>query len=150
MSDPSRSSESAGFLFGLVAYSTWGFAPAYWKIVSDIAPVELLAHRVFWSLAIAALLLGVTKSYAGFRAVFSTPRMIVPVALAAFLLATNWLVFIYAVTSDQVIATSLGYYLNPLLSVVLGLAVLGERLRPLQWVAVLIAAAGITFYIFTL
>ena len=150
VSDPSRSSESAGVLFGLVAYSTWGFAPAYWKLVSDIAPVELLAHRVFWSLAIAALLLGVTRSYAGFRAVFATPRMLVPVALAAFLLATNWLVFIYAVTSDQVLSTSLGYYLNPLLSVVLGLAVLGERLRPLQWVAVLIAAAGITFYVFTL
>jgi chloramphenicol-sensitive protein RarD len=137
-------------LFGLVAYATWGLAPAYWKPVGDVSPLELLAYRVFWSSAIAVGLLALTKSFAGFRAVFTTPRMLFPVAAAAFLLAMNWLVFIYAVSIDQVVATSLGYYLNPLLNVVLGLAILGERLRPIQWMAVAIAASGIITYVFTL
>ena len=138
-------------LFGLAAYSVWGFAPAYWRVVSEISPIELLAHRVFWSLAIAAGLLGLTKSVRRrFARSSRRRRLLLPVALAAFLLATNWLVFIYAVSTDQVVATSLGYYLNPLLNVVLGLAVLGERLRPVQWVAVAISASGIVFYVFTL
>jgi chloramphenicol-sensitive protein RarD len=150
VSDPKRSRESAGVLFGLAAYTTWGVAPAYWRVVSEVSPVELLANRVFWSLAIAVVLLGVSKSFGTFRAAFATPRQVFPVAIAAFLLGGNWLVFIYAVSVDQVVATSLGYYLNPLLNVVLGFAVLGERLRPVQWVAVAIAATGIAIYVYTL
>lgn len=150
MSDTQRSREFAGVLFGLAAYTTWGVAPAYWKGVSEVSPIELLANRVFWSFGIAIVLLWLTNSFGVFRAAFTTPRQLLPVAGAAFLLAGNWLVFIYAVSVDQVVATSLGYYLNPLLNVVLGLAVLGERLRPVQWVAVAIASTGIAIYVYAL
>jgi chloramphenicol-sensitive protein RarD len=139
-----------GVLFGLGAYGIWGFAPAYWKALEDFSPLELLAQRVLWSGLLALGLLAVTRGFPGLRRVASSPRQVLPVASAALLLAVNWLVFIYAVSTERVVATSLGYYLNPLFNVVLGLLVLGERLRPIQWVAVAIAAFGVGQYIFVL
>jgi chloramphenicol-sensitive protein RarD len=140
----------AGVFFGLAAYGIWGVAPAYWRVLHEYSPVEMLAQRVLWSGLLAIGLLAVTGGFAGFRQVARSPRHTLPVALAAVLLAFNWLVFIYAVSTDRVVATSLGYYLNPLFNVVLGLFVLGEKLRPIQWVAVSIAAFGVGQYIFVL
>lgn len=147
MQASSRSPESAGLLFGVTAYGLWGLAPAYWKLLASVSALELLAHRVLWSLAIALALLVATRGAAAFARALTSPSQVLPVALAGFLLASNWLVFIYAVSTSQVLATSLGYYLNPLLSVVLGLAVLGERLRRVQWIAVAIAALGCASYV---
>ncbi|MCA9512546.1 MAG: EamA family transporter RarD [Myxococcota bacterium] len=147
MEASARTNESSGFAFGVAAYGLWGLAPAYWKLLADVSPVELLAHRILWSLVVAAVLLVATRSLGAWRRVMASPRHALPVALAAALLASNWLVFIHAVATGQVLATSLGYYLNPLLSVVLGLAVLGERLRRVQWIAVAIAAAGVAGYV---
>lgn len=137
-------------LFGLVAYGIWGVAPAYWRALQDYPPIEVLALRVLWSGLLAFGLLGLTGGFASFRQVASSPRHALPVACAALLLGVNWLVFIHAVSTDRVVATSLGYYLNPLFNVVLGLLVLGERLRPIQWAAVAIAAFGVGQYIFVL
>jgi chloramphenicol-sensitive protein RarD len=145
-----RSPESSGVLFGLAAFGIWGFAPAYWKAVGDVPVVEVLAHRVLWSFAIALCLLVVTRGMGEWQASLRNPRHVLPVGFAAFLLAANWGVFIYAVSSEQVLATSLGYYLNPLFNIVLGLVVLKERLRPLQWLAVAIATTGVGYYMFAL
>ena len=134
-------------LFGIAAYTLWGVVPVYWKLVQSIAPGELLAHRIVWGLAVAIVLLAATRGFRAYRSALRTPRLTFAVALAALLLAINWLVFIYAVTTDRVLATSLGYYLNPLVNVVLGLFVLGERLRAAQWAAVGIAAVGVAGYV---
>lgn len=150
MSRKPRSREATGVLFGLAAYSIWGFVPAYWKVLRAFEPVEILAHRVLWSFAIALLLIAWTRGFADFRAALRSRRQWVPVAAASLLLGVNWLVFIFAVANEQVMATSLGYYLNPLINVVLGMAVLGERMRPIQLIAVAIAAIGVGQYIFVL
>ena len=134
-------------LFGIAAYLMWGVAPAYWKLLTAIPASELLAHRVLWSLAIGLVLLAATRRFPAYQTVFRTPRALLAVALAALLLGVNWLVFVWAVVNGQVLATSLGYYLNPLISVVLGLLVLGERLRPMQWWAVALAAIGVAGYV---
>jgi len=146
----SNSAYGSGILFGLVAYGLWGVVPIYWKQWAGISSVEVLAHRVLWSLAIAVVLLWWTKGTALYGELLRSPRHLLPVAAASALLALNWLVFIYAVQSGQVLATSLGYYLNPLLNVVLGMLVLGERLRPLQFIAVAFATAGVGYHIYSL
>lgn len=145
-----HSREATGVLYGLVAYSIWGFAPAYWKALQDFAPIEVLAHRVLWSALIAMGLLAATRRFGEYRTALRSPRAVLPVAVASLLLGTNWFVFIFAVASGQVLATSLGYYLNPLINVVLGLLVLRERLRPLQWLAVAIAAFGVGQLVYAL
>jgi len=154
MSDDEASRAAAapgsGIAFGLAAYGLWGVVPAYWKLLSAVPATELLAQRVLWSLGLALLLLVATGGVATWRAVLGSPRHVLPVSAAAVLLAVNWLVFIYAVATDRVLATSLGYYLNPLLNVLLGLFVLGEGLRRLQAVAVVIAAVGVGYYVFAL
>jgi chloramphenicol-sensitive protein RarD len=134
-------------LFGIAAYAMWGVAPAYWKLLTTIPASELLAHRVLWSLLVGLTLLASTRRFPAYRAVFRTPRALLAVALAALLLGINWLVFVWAVVNGQVLATSLGYYLNPLISVVFGLLVLGERLRPMQWWAVALASIGVAGYV---
>lgn len=134
-------------LFGIAAYAMWGVTPAYWKLLTEIPASELLAHRVLWSLLVGLALLAWTRRFPAYRAVFRTPRALLAVAVAAWLLGVNWLVFVWAVVHAQILATSLGYYLNPLISVLLGLLVLGERLRPLQWWAVALAAIGVAGYV---
>jgi chloramphenicol-sensitive protein RarD len=150
MSEEARSREAAGVFYGLGAYAIWGFAPVYWKVLRALDPAEVLAHRVVWSFVVGMLLLAGTRRFAAYRATLVDWRHAVPVGIAAVLLAINWLVFIYAVATERVLATSLGYYLNPLLNVVLGLAVLGERLRPLQWIAVGLASFGVGQYVWGL
>lgn len=141
-----EASSSAGALYALGAYGLWGFAPIYWKWTGAIPATELLGHRVLWSLAVAVGLVVVTRNAAALRLVLRSPRSAALVALAALLLAINWLTFIYAVQTDRVIATSLGYYINPLFSVLLGLVVLRERLTRAQGLAVALAAAGVAWW----
>lgn len=150
MTEETESRAAHGIFYGLGAYLVWGFTPAYWKMLREYDALELLGYRILWSLVAAMLILLVTRSFAEFGRVLRTPRRLVSVGVAAGLLAANWLVFLYAVMSEQVLATSLGYYLNPLINVVLGFVVLGERLRPLQWLAVACAATGVGHYIFAL
>jgi chloramphenicol-sensitive protein RarD len=132
-----------GVLAGLGAYVLWGAFPLYFPLLEPAGGLEIVAHRVVWSLLFVALLLTVIRSWPLVRAAIAHPRTLLVLAAAAFLIAVNWLVYVYAVNSGHVVEASLGYFINPLVSVVLGVAVFRERLRRLQWVAVGIAVVAV-------
>jgi chloramphenicol-sensitive protein RarD len=132
-----------GFLFGVAAYGLWGILPIYFKAIAAVAAVDIVAHRVLWSLPFLALLLFAGRGWSDVRQAIRRRRTLLLLLFTAVLIATNWLLYVYAVTSGQILAGSLGYYLNPLVNVVLGRFILKERLSWLQWTAVAIAAAGI-------
>jgi chloramphenicol-sensitive protein RarD len=134
----------AGFALGLAAYALWGVLPIYFKQVATVPAVDIVAHRVIWSLPFLALLIAVSKGWAKVRAAFTRPRTLGILMVTALLIAANWLLYVYAVTGGHILAASFGYYLNPLVNVLLGRFVLRERLTPLQWAAVAIAAVGIS------
>jgi len=132
-----------GFLSGLAAYALWGVLPLYFKAIGDVSPVDIVAHRVLWSLPFLAILIAIGRGWSGVRAAANEPRTIALLALTALLIGGNWLLYVYAVTSGHILAASFGYYLNPLANVLLGRFVLKEQLTRLQWAAVAIAGAGI-------
>jgi len=133
-----------GFAYGLGAYGLWGIMPIYFKQLSGISAVDIVAHRVFWSVPFLILLLFVSRNWQRYRAIFSDKRTLGLLSLSAILIGINWLLYVYSVVSGQILASSLGYYLNPLANVLLGRFVLKERLTKMQWLAVAIAAAGIS------
>jgi chloramphenicol-sensitive protein RarD len=130
--DPER---RVGTVAGVAAYSLWGVFPLVFHLLRSVEPAEILIHRVIWSFVVVAGLLLVRRERHWFGEVRSRPGALPRLTLAAVLIATNWLVYIWAVNNDHVIEAALGYYINPLISVALGVAVLGERLRRLQVVA---------------
>ena len=132
-----------GYLFALGAYGIWGFMPVYIKLVRRAGPLEILAHRVVWSVVLVALLLAAMRRWAYVRALLRRPKAVAVIGFAAGLLAVNWGMYIYGVNTDRVVETALGYFINPLVTVVLGVTVFRERLRPAQWVAVGIGAAAV-------
>ena len=132
-----------GVVSGIAAYAVWGLFPLYFPLLEPAGGVEIVAHRVVWSLVFVAVLLTVMRRWRAVRAAVADRRTVLILAGAAVLIAANWLVFVYGVNSGHVVETSLGYFINPLVSVLLGVAVFSERLRPLQWVAVGIAAAAV-------
>ena len=133
-----------GVASGLAAYSMWGLFPLYFPLLEPAGGLEIVAHRVLWSLVFVALLLTVVRRWGHVRAAVADRRTLLVLAGAAALISANWLIFVYAVNSGHVVETSLGYFINPLVSVVLGVVVFGERLRRLQWTAVAIAAVAVT------
>ncbi|MDT0275833.1 EamA family transporter RarD [Blastococcus goldschmidtiae] len=132
-----------GVVSGLAAYSMWGLFPLYFPLLEPAGGVEIVAHRVVWSLLFIALLLTAVRRWGHVRAAVADRRTVLVLTGAALLIATNWLIFVYGVNSGHVVETSLGYFINPLVSVLLGVVVFGERLRRLQWVAVAIAAVAV-------
>lgn len=132
-----------GILAGLGAYGMWGLFPLYFPLLEPAGGVEIVAHRVLWSLLFVALLLTVLRRWGQVAAVLRDRRSLLVLAAAAVLIGANWLVFVYGVNSGHVVETSLGYFINPLVSVLLGVVFFAERLRPLQWVAVGIAAVAV-------
>jgi chloramphenicol-sensitive protein RarD len=137
-------SSRGGFPLGLGAYALWGVLPIYFKALADVSAIDIVAHRVLWSLPYLALLITLLKGWPKVRAAVRRPRTIAMLVLSALLIGANWLLYTYAVTAGHILAASFGYYLNPLANVLLGRFVLGERLSRLQWIAVTIAAAGIS------
>jgi len=133
----------AGVASGLAAYGMWGLFPLYFPLLEPAGGLEIVAHRVLWSLLFVAGLLTAVRRWSLVRAVFTDRRALLVLLGAALLIAVNWLVFVYAVNSGHVVETSLGYFINPLVSVLLGVVVFSERLRPLQWTAVGIAAVAV-------
>ncbi|MCA9617430.1 MAG: EamA family transporter RarD [Myxococcales bacterium] len=127
----------------IVAYGLWGLFPIYWKLLGAVPALETLAHRVFWSAAFLVILLRARGATAGALAVLRDPARRRTLALSSALLALNWGLFIWAVANRRVSEASLGYYINPLLNVLLARLVLGETLRPMQVVAVGVAALGV-------
>ena len=133
--------QTSGYTYALAAYTFWGFAPIYFVYVSFALPLEVLAHRVVWSVPLVALLITIARLWCVIR---SMPRRTYfTLAVCAFLLGINWLTFIYTVQAGRIVETSLGYFMNPLVSILLGWAFLSERLRAWQWAAVSMAAAGV-------
>jgi chloramphenicol-sensitive protein RarD len=135
-----RSSTRRGAAYGAGAYLLWGLFPLYWPLLEPSDSLEVLAHRVLWSLLVVGLLLGVTGRSGNLRAVAADRGLVLRLAVAAVVVALNWGAYIYGVTSGQVVETSLGYFINPIVTVLLAVLVLGERLRPVQW-----AALGVAF-----
>jgi chloramphenicol-sensitive protein RarD len=138
-----RAEHRTGLIHGFGAYLLWGALPVYFKLFPDVSSVEVVAHRIIWSVAFLAVLLAGVRLYPVFRAALCSPRILGALALSAVLIAINWLVFIWAVNAHHVLAASLGYFLNPLVNVLIGTLLLREQLRSGQLVAVLIAAAGV-------
>src|SRR3954471_7241403 len=132
-----------GVASGLTAYALWGLFPLYFPLLEPAGGLEIVAHRVLWSLVFVTMLLTVVRRWGLVRAALTDRRSLLVLAGAAVLIAVNWLVFVYGVNSGHVVETSLGYFINPLVSVLLGVVVFSERLRPLQWVAVGIAAVAV-------
>lgn len=132
-----------GTVSAACAYLLWGLFPLYFAHLAHVPAVELLAHRVVWTLALLLVVLAVLHRWTWIGPVLRDRRALAGSVAAAALLALNWGVYVWAVTSGHVLDASLGYFVNPLVSVALGALVLGERLRPVQWVAVGLAAAGV-------
>ena len=132
-----------GFGFALTAYLLWGFLPLYLKLVEHIGTLEVLAHRVVWSLPIALAVLVALGRTDSLRAAIRTPRMLGMACLTATLISINWGVYVWAIQTGQTLEAALGYYINPLFSILLGAVLLGERLSPRQWTAVGLAACAV-------
>ncbi|AXJ08385.1 EamA family transporter RarD [Arthrobacter sp. PM3] len=127
---------TAGILFGIGAYGLWGLLPLYFFVLHPAGAVEIVANRVVWSLVFCILLVTVTRSWRVLTDAFRNRAVIGPLSIAAALIAVNWLTYTYGVTTGQAVEAALGYFINPLVSVLLGVFVLKEKLRPLQWAAV--------------
>jgi chloramphenicol-sensitive protein RarD len=130
-----------GYLFGLGAYGLWGFFPLYWKLLKPATPVEILAHRIVWSAVFVAGVLAVLRHWRFLRGL--SGRTYAAITVASALIALNWGTYIYGVNTDHVVETSLGYFINPLVTVLLGVVVLRERLRIGQWSALAVGALAV-------
>jgi chloramphenicol-sensitive protein RarD len=134
-----------GVLYAAGAYFLWGLFPLYFKALQHVAATEVLAHRIVWSLVVVLALLALKGAWSWIRPLAQQPRVLARFAASALLIALNWGLYIWAVTSGHVIDSSLGYFINPLVNVLFGAALLGERLRPVQWAAVALAALGVAW-----
>lgn len=132
-----------GYLLGLTAYILWGLFPLYFKAIESVPSVEIIMQRVLWSAVFALIAVQIWKQPNWWRDLRTDPKRFAILALSGSLIAGNWLVYVWAVNSGRMLEASLGYYINPLVNVLLGLVVLRERLRPLQWVAVGLALIGV-------
>jgi chloramphenicol-sensitive protein RarD len=131
-----------GIFYGIAAYGSWGVFPLYFKLVRFAGSMEILAHRVIWSFAILAMMVAALGRWKELLRELQSDKLRLMLGLSTLFIASNWLVFIYAVTSGQVLQASLGYFANPLLNVLLGVLVFRERLRPVQMVSIVLALAG--------
>ena len=136
-------SHHGGLPYALAAYAIWGFVPLFFKLVASVAPVEVLAQRIIWSLPICFVILIFRRQVGDYLAALRDWRALRMLIASSLLIAVNWLVYIFAIFTDHVLAASLGYYLNPLINVMLGMIFLGERLSRLQMAAVAIAGVGV-------
>ena len=131
----------SGFWSGVAAYTIWGLVPIYWKLLQHVPAIQVLGHRIVWSLAFLLILLTARR---GVRSAFaSSPRVIGLYAIAAALIAANWFLYIFAVNAGFIVETSLGYYITPLVNVLFGVVFFHERMRPAQWIAVALATVGV-------
>ncbi|MCF2515322.1 EamA family transporter RarD [Sphingomonas sp. G124] len=133
----------AGLLYGLAAYGLWGIMPIYFKWLKAVPSIDIVAHRIVWSLVALAILATLAGAWDQVRAAIRHRRTLAFLFVTALLIGTNWMLYVYAINSGHILAGSLGYYLNPLANILLGRFILKERLTKLQWTAVAIAAVGI-------
>lgn len=140
-------SEREGVVYAALSYVMWGVVPIYWKLIQQVSSGEILAHRIFWSFIFMLLLLWVTKKWHAYREflkeIVKQPKMFWSLFIASVLVSGNWGIFIWAVNEGKILETSLGYYINPLISVLLGVVVLKERLSSAQMIAFVLAGIGV-------
>jgi len=134
--------------YAIIAYGFWGFFPLYWKWLDKVPALQTVSHRLVWSCVALMLFVVASGKWSGLRSAARSPRTLLVYAAAAFAVAINWFVYIWAVNAGFVIQTALGYFINPLVSVLLGVVVLHERLRRGQWAAIAVAAAGVSYLTF--
>jgi len=132
-----------GVIAGLIAYSFWGVLPVYFKLVGTVSPTEVMLHRIVWAVPTGALIIHLRRQWPEVRRALTHRTMLLLLATAAFFIAMNWYVYILAVQQSQVFQASLGYYINPLIYVLVGVIFLGEKLRRLQFLAVALATVGV-------
>lgn len=137
-----------GVISALIAYLVWGVLPVYFKLVGTVAPLEVLAHRVIWAVPFGAIIILARRQRDDVWRALTHPRMLAFLTISAVMIAFNWLIYIFAVQRGQIFQASLGYYINPLMYVVVGVVFLGETLRRFQLVAVIFAAIGVTILTF--
>lgn len=140
---PTDASQPSGLPAALGAYVIWGFLPLYLILVREVPPFEFVGWRIIWTLPLCLLIVAARHQFPALRAALSNPRTMLALLASSLLIGINWFVYIWAISQNQVYAASLGYYLNPLLNVLLGTLLLGERLSRWQWLAVAIAAGGV-------
>jgi len=140
--DPVRD-HRLGVLAGVAAYGLWGFFPIYFHLLAPTGPLEILCHRILWSLGVMAVVLAWRRDAGWIRPLLHRPRQVAELVLAALLIAVNWLLYVWAVEQDRVVDAALGYFINPLVTVTLAVIFLGERLRGLQWTAVGLGAVAV-------
>lgn len=146
----SRSEQLQGIYFASAAFVMWGFVPVYFKLVSQISPFEVLAHRVLWSVVFLILFIIVTQRTREIFQLFKRPRIISGLALSAVVIAINWLIFIWAVGQGKIVETTLGYFINPLINILFGMIFFNERLRAVQWVSIGLATCAVAYQVFLL
>jgi chloramphenicol-sensitive protein RarD len=134
-----------GVWYAVGAYAFWGLFPLYWKALQQVPAAQVVAHRFVWSCVLLAGVILTTRQWREFRSAAFKPRVIGIYGIAAALVSVNWVTYVWAVNAGYIVETSLGYFINPLISVVLGVVILRERLRPAQWIAVGLAAAGVVY-----
>lgn len=139
---PDRTALIGGF-YAVGAFGTWGVLPIYFKIMEATPPAEILAHRIVWSAILVGLMLKFLGRWQEVLAILANRRLLMWLCVSSLLLSGNWMLFIWAVTNGHILQGSLGYYINPMVNVVLGVLLLGERLSRAQWVAVALSAAGV-------
>ncbi len=138
-----RQTQLAGIVFGLIAYGIWGFFPLFFRQLDHVIPMDVLSNRAVWACVFVGLLLSLKGSWHKVFAVFKAPRQFAMLALAALLVGSNWLIFLWAVSQQEVVASSLGYFLTPLVNVLLALLILKEKLNRLEWLSVGLAVAAL-------
>ncbi|MFE6163216.1 EamA family transporter RarD [Streptomyces sp. NPDC056486] len=141
--EQSKSEQRIGLLNGIAAYGMWGLVPLFWPLLKPAGAGEILAHRMAWSLVVVGIALLVVRRWAWAGELIRQPRKLGLVTVAAAVITINWGVYIWAVNSGHVVEASLGYFINPLVTIAMGVLLLGERLRPVQWTAVAVGLAAV-------
>jgi chloramphenicol-sensitive protein RarD len=148
MSEEKAKVRSLGLLFGVSAYTLWGLFPIYWPLLKPASAIEIVSHRAVWTLVFCFIILWLTKTLQSTLALLKRPKIVAGLFLSSILISTNWIIYIYAATSNHVVEASLGYYINPIVVIATGVIVLQEKMRPLQWVSVGVATLGVAVLTF--
>jgi chloramphenicol-sensitive protein RarD len=148
MSGEKAKVRSLGLLFGVSAYTLWGLFPIYWPLLKPASAIEIVSHRAVWTLVFCFIILWLTKTLQSTLALLKRPKIVAGLFLSSILISTNWIIYIYAATSNHVVEASLGYYINPIVVIATGVIVLQEKMRPLQWVSVGVATLGVAVLTF--
>lgn len=137
-----------GFIYALIAYFIWGVVPIFWRWIDHVDSVEIVAHRMVWSFVLALLLTLILRQWRVFLPILKQRKVMLRLFIASMLISINWGVYIWAINDGRIVEGSMGYYINPLLNVFVGMLVFGETLRPNQWLAISLAAIGVAYLVF--